>query len=116
MHRSSIAVVALIAALSSVPAAAETASVRVIGNAPNAHGVNQLLATTVQYGDLDISTSGGVATLLGRIETASLSVCGVNSTVAAQFADKIATCRKRAVAAAVQLVDAPLVTQAAATR
>lgn len=116
MHRSSIAIVALIAALSFVPAAAETASVRVEGNAPNAHGAYQLLATTVQYGDIDIATSSGVAALLDRIEAASVSVCGGGATVPAKFAGKITTCRKRAVAAAVYRIDAPLVTQAAATR
>jgi UrcA family protein len=115
MHRSSIAIVALIAALSSIPAVAESASVRVVGNAPNAHGVNQLLATTVQYGDLDISTSSGAAALLDRIEAASVSACG-GPAVPERFANKVATCRKRAVAAAVYVVDAPLVAQAAATR
>ena len=113
MHRFSIALVTVIAALSAIPAAADTASVQVTGDAPNAHGVNQLLAATVQYGDLDLTTSSGAATLLGRIETASQSVCNANSEAAARYAEKIATCRKRAVTNAVQQVDAPLLTQAA---
>jgi len=39
-------------------------------------GTYKVLAATVEYGDLDLSTNEGAAALFGRIENASAAVCG----------------------------------------
>jgi UrcA family protein len=76
-----------------------------------------VLQTTVHYPDLDLTTTQGARTLLGRIERASEVVCGgaqrdATPTERRQFND----CRVVAVSHAVRTVQNPLLTSLASDR
>jgi UrcA family protein len=118
MNRFSIAAVTLAAALSVVPAEADSASVVVSAPAPIGSGNYQVKATTVAFGDLDIASSQGAATLLARIDHASRFICGEREgRKLTLFQERqLQTCRNNAVADAVASVNAPELTKAAAIR
>jgi UrcA family protein len=109
---------ALSAVLICGSALAETASVRVEGTVQMSSGGYQILATTVQYGDLDLSTNSGAAALLQRIEAASQRICSGKSgqVIDARAERQIAACQKEAVEFAVSRVKAPMLAQLASTR
>jgi UrcA family protein len=95
-------------------ALAESASVRVEGIPPDKPTV---LATVVQYGDIDVSTNDGAKVLLTRIDEAALRVCGARNGKPSAFVSEASfeSCRKHAVDDAVALVHAPMLTKVAAS-
>ena len=117
MNRFSLAAIAFVAALSFVPASAGDASVTVTGSAPARSGVYQLKAVNVVYSDLDVTKAEGAAALLDRIEHASRVVCGERAgfTMDSMRTKIFDTCRARATHYAAMTVDAPQLTQLAAS-
>jgi len=113
MLRIIIASAAFASLLSAVPALAAPASVRVEGIALTSSGTGRVLAATVEYGDLDLSTGQGAAALYGRIENASAAVCG-KKPFSKRDVKRFEACRAKAAASAVAAVNAPLLAEAAA--
>lgn len=115
MKRFILTVAALVAVLS-VPALAGT-TVTVSGFSPMANGGYQIKSAAVAYGDLDLSTAQGTAMLLDRIQTASRAVCGERAIrpISGERKREFAACQSRSIAAAVEAVNAPALTQMAAT-
>ena len=77
-------------------------------------GNDRVPSIDVSYSDLNISNRSGAETLLRRIRSAAMSVCGANEN-ARSFRDLKATraarvCVRTAVEAAVRQVNAPMVT------
>lgn len=116
MHRTLSA--AALAAVLFVPAMAQPASITVSASAPTDSGLYQVKAVKVTLADVDLGTAQGAAALLDRIDAAARLVCGERAghTMNESRAKIFATCRARAVRYAVQDVDAPQLTQLAATR
>ena len=116
MHR--ILSAAALAAILSVPAMAQPASITVSAAAPTDSGVYQVKAVSVQVADVDLGTAQGAAALLDRIDTASRAVCGERAgrTMSDKRAKQFAACRLHTTASAVQAVNAPTLTQFAAAR
>jgi UrcA family protein len=94
-------------------ALAASSSVRVEGGVPTSSGGFQLLAATVAFGDLDVSTNSGATTLLQRINAAAADVCTPAHSSRKWSEQQAETCRKRAVNDAVDEVGSPALTQAA---
>jgi len=118
MYRFTIAAVTLATALSFIPASAGEASVTVTASAPARSGEMQVKGVAVAYGDLDITKAEGAAALLDRIEHASRLVCGERAgyTMDGPRTKIFDTCRARTTHYAVMTVDAPQLTQLAASR
>jgi UrcA family protein len=67
--------------------------------------------TTVHYGDLDVHTRQGADELYTRINTAAGRVCGDVEEPYVRLTRAFEDCRHNAISAAVQEINAPLVTQ-----
>ena len=117
MHRLTIAAITLATALSFIPATAGEGSVTVTASVPERSGTYQVKAVTVAYGDLDVTKADGAAALLDRIDRASRVVCGerAGSTMTEERTKIFDACRARATRYAVMTVDAPQLTQVAAS-
>ena len=117
MKRLTITAAALVATLA-VPALAGGPAVTVSGYAPLNAGGYQMKTFVVAYGDLELSTPQGAAMLLDRIQNASRVVCGERAILpmSGERKREFAACQTRAIATAVQAVNAPALTQIAANR
>ncbi|MDX2233184.1 MAG: UrcA family protein [Hyphomonadaceae bacterium] len=104
MIRSTVAAIALLVA-AGAPAVAE--------ERPVADAASESRATSVRQHDLDLTSERGAAAMLMRLERAAQAVCDApevnRPSPAARRA--MAACRRDAVAEAVKLLDAPLLTQ-----
>jgi UrcA family protein len=69
-------------------------------------------ALRVSYGDVDMTTAGGGATLLKRIEKAAKKVCGPTWTISPLAPHAISDCRRETVASAVRTLDLQTLTLA----
>lgn len=72
----------------------------------SAHPINKASSKSVYYGDLDVSTSEGVAALTSRLQAAAKKVCAPsidNRSVAAKRAAR--ACEERALKTALARVD-----------
>jgi UrcA family protein len=109
---------AIAAALSFGSAYAASASVVVSASAPASSGLYQTRAATVAYGDVDLATAEGTATLLSRIDAAARVLCGEQAGKTMNFARAriFETCRAQATAAAVKTADIPQLTKLATSR
>ncbi len=116
MHRTLSA--AALAAVLFVPAMAQPAFLTVSATAPTGSGLYQKKAINVPFADVDLGTPQGAAALLDRIDAASRAVCGerADRPMDVVRARVFAACHKQTVAAAVEAVNAPVLTQFAATR
>ncbi|HKS54371.1 MAG TPA: UrcA family protein [Steroidobacteraceae bacterium] len=67
----------------------------------------------VSFGDLNLDTESGAATLLGRIESAARKVCGLDRVTVLPLAlqYELQVCANQATARAVNDVNAPLLTR-----
>lgn len=118
-HFSSIAAgAALATALSFASAWAGPAAITVSASAPTDSGVFQVKAVNVTVADVDLGTAQGAAALFDRIDAASRVVCGERQgrTMNDKRAKLFATCRVQTVKQAVLAVNAPQLTEIAATR
>ncbi len=115
--RSAIAA-AFAAAVLFVPVGAAPTSIAVEGVAPLASGGYQMYSAAVEYGDLDISTSAGAASMLDRIDNAAAYVCGIrpDRIVPVSLKPKMEACRTKTVRQTVQAVNVPMLTTAAASK
>jgi len=67
--------------------------------------------TTVHYGDLDIQTRQGADELYSRLNLAAVHVCAEIMEPYIRVSRAYEDCRRNAISAAVQQINAPLVTQ-----
>lgn len=118
MSRISYSISALAIAFSFVAAAASPTSVTVTGSVAYKTGYREVRAVAVSLEGADLATAAGARALLDRIDTAARTVCGEKAGVlpVSIAPSAFATCRTRAVHYAVQTVDAPQLTQLAASR
>jgi UrcA family protein len=92
-------VLALLLLLTAVPAQAEPR--------------RTLTMTRISVGDLDLSTEGGAATLLRRLNVAAKAMCApIRTPLLPQAEGRAYRCRREAVAAAVERLDTPAVRRA----
>lgn len=117
MKRFSIIAAVFTAALF-VPALAADTSVIVSAMAPTSSGGYQPKSVQITFGDLDISTGQGAATLLDRIRVAARAVCGERNgqLMNSERAKDLAACQAGATRAAVKTVGAPALMQVATQR
>ncbi|MGH8286952.1 MAG: UrcA family protein [Steroidobacteraceae bacterium] len=64
----------------------------------------------VEYGDLDLSSTGGAAALYRRLEAAAHDACAEGDSRDARAAARVRECERQAIAGAVARVDRPTLT------
>src|SRR5688500_14189417 len=74
------------------------------------------LSVTVRFGDLNLNSKAGIASLHKRIRNAAESVCGPLESRILGFNDEFETCVEDAVARGVAAVGNPQLTQVAVNR